>query len=103
MNMELRKFGIIFILSVAAGLSPDQTALAINPGTPWPAMDGLSRSLPDPAEIPPPRADRFVGIFYFLWHDRDTSTLPNDLSKILPQDPDILSRLMCRSLRTSTR
>jgi hypothetical protein len=64
---------------------------AINPGTPWPATDALSRSMPDIAAVPAPRSDRFVGIFYFLWNNRDIDRLPNDLSKVLPQDPDLLN------------
>ena len=92
MNTQPRNFGIILTLTVAASIHLGKIASAINPGTPWPATDALSRSLPDPTEILPPRADRFVGIFYFLWHGRDTSKLPNDLSRILPQDPDLLQK-----------
>jgi len=71
----------------AAGASP-----AINPGTPWPATDALSRSMPDAVAVPAPRSNRFVGIFYFLWNNRDSDRLPNDLAKILPQDPDLLKK-----------
>ena len=39
----------------------------VNPGVPWPAVDDLNRVLPEPDEVGPPKADRFVGIFYFLW------------------------------------
>ena len=84
-------------------MSPGSTALAqtpaasINPGTPWPATDGLGRSLPtaqSPAGILP---ERCVGIFYFLWHDQSWNAQqlarpPNDLAKILSMDPDILSK-----------
>jgi hypothetical protein len=92
MNMQPHKLGIILAVSVAGGVPLGQAAYAINPGIPWPATDALSRSLPGPAEVPPPRAERFVGIFYFLTHGRDISELPNDLSKILPQDPDLLQK-----------
>ena len=51
--MQLRNFAVIFTLSAAAGIHPGQTALAINPGTPWPATDALSRSMAGPAESPP--------------------------------------------------
>jgi hypothetical protein len=63
-----------------------------NPGTPWPASDALGRALPSASAVPSPRADRTVGIFYFLWLDRKGDKLPPDLSKILPQDPDILQK-----------
>jgi len=57
-----------------------------NPGTPWPAMDGLAAcSLPRRAKVGI-RSNRCVGIFYFLWHDAFTGEAPNDLAKILPQD-----------------
>lgn len=64
---------------------------------PWPATDALGRPLPTPDEAGPPRADRFVGIFYFLWHNqRDgRSSLwdgPNDVAKILQRDPDALGK-----------
>ena len=39
-----------------------------NPGVPWPAVDSLDRALPQSEEVGPPRPGRFVGIFYFLWH-----------------------------------
>jgi hypothetical protein len=78
----------LVLVAALATVSP----AGINPGVPWPATDALGRALPSPAEVGAPRADRFVGLFYFLWHDRDTDRLPNDLAKILPQDPDLLKK-----------
>ena len=63
-----------------------------NPGVPWPATDALGRSLPIGAEIKTPREGRTVGIFYFITHGTERDTLPNDLAKILPQDPALLSK-----------
>jgi len=76
------------VSSFAQGTGP--TASLIHP---WPATDGLRRSLPMPGEVPGPRADRFVGMFYFLWHDnrqgaRPEGDGPYDVSKILAIDPD---------------
>lgn len=62
----------------------------INPGTPWPAVDGLERTLPDPDAVGPPKTDRFVGIFYFLWNGVHGQTEVFDVAKILEQDPDAL-------------
>lgn len=65
--------------------------------SPWPATDALGRRLPTPQEAGPPKAGRFVGIFYFLWHDHPgprhaaPADGPRDISKILRQDPDALS------------
>lgn len=63
-----------------------------NPGTPWPATDGLGRSLSTRTGEGGARPNRTVGIFYFLWHNTLSDKLPNDLAKILPQDPDLLSK-----------
>ncbi len=47
-------------------------------GVPWPATDALGRRLPLAGEpgIRPPRGDRYVGIFYFLWHDNPGGKQP---------------------------
>ena len=34
----------------------------------WVATDALGRRLPTYAEVGPPRKNRTVGLFYFLWH-----------------------------------
>ena len=48
-----------------------------------------------PGEVSGPRPDRFVGMFYFLWHDtragkRPDGDGPYDIAKILARDPDAL-------------
>jgi len=66
---------------------------AQNQGVPWPAMDGLGRVLPESQEVGPPRKDRYVGIFYFLWlgqHGRK-DVGPFDVSRILGEDPNALA------------
>ena len=65
-----------------------------NPGTPWPATDGLGRVLMMEGEAPAPRENRYVGIFYFLWngyHDA-TDDGPFDVSHIMAKDPDALQK-----------
>jgi len=79
-------------LSPSVSDAPLTPASAINPGTPWPATDALDRTLPTAAQTPGIRPNRTVGIFYFLTHASDSTTLPNDLAKILPQDPDLLKK-----------
>ncbi len=60
----------------------------------WVATDALGRALPTHAEVGPPRPDRTVGIFYYLWlpgtrNDRDG---PFDNTQILLKDPNALSK-----------
>ncbi len=53
----------------------------------WVGTDGLGRALPTSNETGPPRADKTVGIFYFLWLGRHGEHGPFDISKILATDP----------------
>lgn len=59
----------------------------------WVATDNLGRTLPGFAEAGPPRPDRTVGIFYFLWlgpHSQKGG--PWDVAKILAQDPAAMQK-----------
>lgn len=58
-------------------------------GGPLMAVDALGRALPAPGEtgVPAPRANRQVGIFYFLWCGEHGRSAPRDVSKILAADP----------------
>ncbi len=57
----------------------------------WVATDALGRSLPTFAEVGPPRSDRQVGLFYFLWVNNSYSNSNNipvqDITKILAENP----------------
>jgi len=62
-------------------------------GEPWPAVDALGRKLPMADEVGPPKHNRFVGIFYFLWlnerHNRSPQgNGPYDVARILKADPE---------------
>ena len=48
----------------------------------WVATDALGRKLPVGGEVRAPRKDRFVGVFYFVWHGLHGVPGPYDLSKI---------------------
>jgi len=90
------------ILFVCAGMfahlgfagSGDQETSTI--GSPWPATDALERHLPPPDEVGPPRTNRWVGIFYFLWHNEPGAVSPlggpYDIGRILAKDPDALKK-----------
>ncbi len=58
----------------------------------WVATDALERKLPGFAEVGPPRADRTVGMFYFLWHGAHVQGGPYDVTRILGQDPSAMGR-----------
>lgn len=51
----------------------------------WVATDALGRMLP----VAPcaPRPDRYVGVFYFVWHGHHGTPGPYDLSKITQETP----------------
>jgi hypothetical protein len=60
----------------------------------WVAVDGLGRALPNATQVGPPRANRTVGIFYFLTLGNDgVSNGPYDVSKILKAHPEALYNL----------
>jgi hypothetical protein len=52
----------------------------------WVATDALGRSLPVASEVGPPRANKFVGVFYFLWLGQAGELGPFDITKILSKD-----------------
>jgi hypothetical protein len=58
----------------------------------WTATDDLGRVLPDATLAGPPRQDRWVGVFYFLWHGPHINGGPYNVSKILQQFPDAMRR-----------
>jgi len=52
----------------------------------WTGVDALGRVLPLAGEVPAPRRDRFVGMFYFLWHGEHGTDGPFDVTKILARE-----------------
>ena len=58
----------------------------------WVGEDALGRKFPTYADVGPPRPNRQVGTFYFLWVDGSQETGPYDATRILAQDPDALKR-----------
>lgn len=56
----------------------------------WAATDALGRVLPQSSETGPPRADRTVALFYFLWLGRHGEAGPFDISEILKREPTAL-------------
>jgi hypothetical protein len=61
----------------------------------WVATDALNRQLPAHGEVGAPRNDRFVGLFFFLWHGAHVNATwggPYDISRILAQDREALHK-----------
>lgn len=52
------------------------------------ATDGLGRTLPHYGDVPAPRRDRYVGIFYFLWLGQHSTSGPHDITRILEGHPE---------------
>ena len=58
----------------------------------WVATDALGRRVPTHEEVGAPRADRTVGVFYFLWHGSHVQGGPYDVTKILLEDPQAMEK-----------
>ena len=58
----------------------------------WDATDALGRALPTFETTGPPRGDKQIGVFYFLWNGRHGDEGPFDVNKILAQDPDVMQK-----------
>ncbi len=85
------------VLAGACLLAATFASAQTNPCTPWPATDALGRKLPMPDEVGPPKPGRFVDMFYFLCNRRPAGAQadadgPNDVSRILARDPDMLTK-----------
>jgi len=58
----------------------------------WVVTDELGRRTPNFEEVGPPRPERWVGIFYFLWHGAHINGGPYDITRILRQDPEAMQK-----------
>jgi hypothetical protein len=88
---QLRAF-LSLGIALGAGISASaQTPLDTGRDR-WVATDALGRTLPTFAQTGPPRPNRFVGMFYFLWLGEHGSAGPYDITKILAKDPDAMQK-----------
>ena len=78
------------VLGLAGAVVNGQGRIDTMPDT-WAATDGLGRRLPGFAECGPPRKDRTVAIFYFLWLGPHANGGPFDISKILAEHPGAMN------------
>ena len=69
----------------ATGISPQVSAF----GDPLVATDALGRELPNYAQTGGEKPNRYVGLFYWLWHGPLRNDTPDyDISKTLRKEPD---------------
>ncbi len=73
--------------SVAAQV---QSRPAEIPSDTWAATDALGRTLVTHEQAGPPRPDKFVGVFYFLWMGQHGTDGPYDITRILARDPQAM-------------
>jgi hypothetical protein len=82
----------LLLTAPAVAVPPDDPPPWDTAGDTWVATDALGRKLPGFDECGPPRADRTVGIFYFLWLGAHVNGGPHDITKILARDPGSLQK-----------
>lgn len=89
--LGLMMFGALFPRSVGAA---DTAPLPTwdNYSDTWVATDALGRVVPVAPEVSAPRANRTVGIFYFLWLGEHARGGPFDVTQILLKDPDAMNK-----------
>ena len=63
--------------------SPQRVAF----GEQWTATDALGRALPVAEEAGPPRDDRYIGVFYWLWHGYTRTNPIRDVTQTLKANP----------------
>jgi len=57
----------------------------------YPATDALGRKLPDFKTVGAPKKNKFVGLFYWVWHSNFAGQVPLDATKVLAKNPEALN------------
>jgi len=79
---------ILIILSLFSNLYSQNSPQVQIYNSNWAATDALGRDLPMGEETGITRIDKYVGVFYFLWHGFHDSHAIYDNSKIISVNPD---------------
>jgi hypothetical protein len=74
-------------LLVAAGQAGQHTPPIPIVSDRWVAVDGLGRQLPGYDEVGPVRPDKYVGMFYFLWHGAHNANAVYDITQMIAANP----------------
>ncbi|MEN6373016.1 MAG: hypothetical protein ABFD64_13490 [Armatimonadota bacterium] len=95
-NALLISFIVVYLLLIALPSStsanaPDYGIKIDTFSDTWAACDDLGRKLPMYKEVGPPRATRYVGVFYFICNESHANSGPYDVTKILTQDPNAVN------------
>jgi len=85
------RLALVMLALLVAGLAGRAQIVDVCADT-WVATDALGRTTPTFPAVPAPRADRTVGIFYFLWLGEHIQGGPFDVTKILAADPDAMRK-----------
>lgn len=88
----LNFLALAFLIQVLTNARGFSAAAWDNFSDTWVATDALGRKVATFPEVPAPRADRTVGIFYFLWHGAHVQGGPFDVTKILAADPEAMQK-----------
>ncbi len=57
------------------------------PFSDWVATDALGRALPLPEAVGGPRAGKYVGLFFYIWHGHHKANAIRDLTKMIQANP----------------
>jgi hypothetical protein len=87
-NVLLKFFSGALLLTTSASVAPAQELLT-NYAATLPATDALGRKLPTHEEAGDEKKDRFVGMFYWTWHqDQSKDLKPHNTTAFLQQHPE---------------
>ncbi|MCX6376006.1 MAG: hypothetical protein NTU88_08260 [Armatimonadetes bacterium] len=89
MNSTQWLLSISLVLAAVISLSAQPKSWDTSPDT-WVATDALGRAVSTHEAVGPPKSDKFVGIFYFLWMGQHGTDGPYDVTKILAEHPDAM-------------
>lgn len=76
------------VTSVAAQTDTSTVELGtVSPDT-WAAVDGLGRTVSSYSEVGETRTDKYVGVFFWSWHDYWSSYEPRNITQIISANPE---------------
>lgn len=81
------KICILLIFAMQMNVLPLNAQKTADPSS-WTAIDGLGRELPAHSETGSVRKDKYVGIFYWTWHDFFSVWEPRNITEILEKNPE---------------